>query len=162
LKLHLPYYSEKSTITVHGEPVEVKAYQVIVWVSISDVDTQAWDSRLPRLPAILDVGHTHNFALTENQLHRWAGIHAAGLPRIGWMRKEGMRMPLHRANLWLHTDGEPYRLSLAEGFAVVEGTWPRLPILGLRALTMNKLHTFIYGDTKQVIIRTPPSWFWPF
>jgi hypothetical protein len=70
-------------------------------------------------------------------------------------------MPLHRARIWLHSDSEPFQLSTEAGIAVVEGDWPRLPILGLRALTNSNLRVFIYGDTKRVLIRTPP-WYWPF
>ena len=56
----------------------------------------------------------------------------------------------------------PFKLMIDEGIAVFDADWPRLPILGLRALTKNKLQTFVYGDTKQVLIRTPPKWYWPF
>ena len=163
MKLHLPYYSEKTRVAVQGETVEVKAYQIIVWVSISSVETSEWDSRIPRFPAILDIGNSHNFALTEKHLLKWAGIHAAGLPRLRWMRKEGKKVLLRSASLWLDTDdGNPFGLSIDDGIAVFDSDWPRLPILGLRAVTNSKLQTFIYGDTKQVLIRTPPKWYWPF
>ena len=162
MKLHLPYFSEKTKVTVHNQVVEVKAFQIIVWVSISSTKTAAWDSKVPRIPAILDIGTNHNFALTEKQLLRWAGIRAASLPRLGTMRKDDLKAPLHAAGLWLHTDTDPFSLNVDEGIAVFEGAWPRLPVLGLRVLTRNNLQTFIYGDTKQVVIRTRPKWYWPF
>ena len=162
MKLRVPYFSEKTTITVQKEVVEVKAFQVIVWVSISTDELLPWDPRTPRLPAILDTGTTHNFALTDAHLRTWAGIHAASLRGLGRMRVESTKATLHGAGLWLHTDADPFRLDVYEGIAVFEGDWPRLPVLGLRALTNSKLQTFIYGDTKQVLIRTRPKWYWPF
>ena len=161
MKLRLPYFSEKTKITVQNEIIEIKAFQIIVWISISNDKASRWDPRLPRLPAILDIGTTHNFALTENHLKKWAGIHKTSLPKIGSARLEGIKSTLHGAGLWLHSDAEPYELSAFEGIAVLDGDWPRLPILGLRALTNSKLQTFIYGDTKQLVIRTPPKWYWP-
>ena len=162
MKLHLPYFSEKTKVKVHNEVVEVKAFQIIVWVSVASDATAAWDARVPRLPAILDIGNNHNFAITDAHLLKWAGIHAASLIQLKSMRERGKKVPLVDAGLWLHTDGEPFKIRIHEGIAVYDGDWPRLPILGLRALTENKLQIFIYGDTKRVIIRTPPKWYWPF
>jgi hypothetical protein len=162
VKLNCPYYSEKSKLAVRDEIVEVKAHQIIVWVSISSDESSEWDPRLPRLPAILDTGTTHNFSLTEDHLLAWAGIHVGSLGNLGRVRIEGRNAPLCNVGLWLHTDGAPFELEVDSGIAVLEGDWPRLPILGLRALTNSKLQTFIYGDTKQVVIRTPPPWYWPF
>lgn len=159
MTLHLPYLSEKSRIVVHDQIVEVKAYQIIVWVSISGQQNSLADPSLPKLPAILDIGNTHNFALTEEHLLEWGEIHPASLPELGRIRREGTQALLRRAGLWLHTDKELFKLDINEGIAVCQGDWPRLPILGLRALTNSKLQTFIYGDTKRVVIRTPPKWY---
>jgi hypothetical protein len=63
---------------------------------------------------------------------------------------------LHAATVWLHRNhrgsrtlaGEPYPLILEEGIAVYQdeaGGAPHLPLLGLRALTDNKLQTVIDG-----------------
>ena len=162
MKLHLSYSSGKSKLTIRNEVVEVKAFQIIVWVSIGSDVHSVWDPRFPKLPAILDTGNNHNFALTRNHLVRWAGVQPASLPKLKRVRESGRRGQLHSAALWLHTDGDPCLLDIDEGVAVLDDDWPRLPILGLRALTNSKLQTFIYGDTKQVLIRTRPKWYWPF
>jgi hypothetical protein len=162
VKLHLPYHTEKTKITVQNAVVEVKAFQIIVWVSVVIGRTSDWDLRTPKIPAILDIGNTHNFAITQEHLVRWTGIHPESLPKLNRVRESSNRGILRSAGLWLHSDGDPYKLEADEGIAVMDGDWPRLPILGLRALTNSKLQTFIYGDTKQVVIRTPPRWFWPF
>ena len=162
MKLQLSYFPEKTKITVENEVVEVKAFQIIVWVSLAAGRTSDWDPQIPKLPAILDIGNTHNFAITQEHLVRWAGLHPESLPKLNRVRESGNRGMLRSAGLWLLSDGSPYKLEIDEGIAVMDGDWPRLPILGLRALTNSKLQTFIYGDTKQVLIRTPPKWNWPF
>jgi hypothetical protein len=148
VKLHLPYFSEKTNVSVQSEVVEIKAFQIIVWLSISSKESLAWDPRMPKMPAVLDLGTTHNLALTEEHLMTWAGIHPAGLPQLGNVRLAGRKSPLREAGIWIHTDERPFRLKIDEGIAVLDGDWPRLPVLGLRALTNSKLQTFIYGDTK--------------
>jgi hypothetical protein len=161
VKLHLTYSSEKTTLAVQNEIVKVRPYQIIVWVSVSGTAFTTWDSRTPRLPAILDIGNNHNFALTEEHLSKWAGISRLGLKQLGRISESGHLVPLCSAGLWLHTDSGPFQLQADSGIAIFDGDWPRLPILGLRALTNSKLQTFIYGDTRRVLIRTPPPWYWP-
>lgn len=162
MKLHLPYHSEKTHVRVGTEVVDIKAFQIVVWMSLLSEETTTWDDRMAKFPAILDIGTTHNFAITNAHLMRWAGIHPASLRELGRLRIESRIAPLFSAGLWLHTDHEPFSLKVMDGIAILEGDWPRLPVLGLRAITNNQLRTFIYGDTKQVLIRTPPKWYWPF
>jgi hypothetical protein len=69
-----PYSDEPTEVSVAGERVTVKAHQVVVWVSLTLYETDDWDSGIPRIPAILDTGHTHNFSIQTDQLVRWAGI----------------------------------------------------------------------------------------
>lgn len=162
MKLHFSYSDQKSTIPVRDEIIEVRAYQMIVWVSVVPDFFKHWDPQAPKLPAILDTGNNHNFAITKDHLLRWAGIQVSGLVEKKHMRERGVLVPLHDAGLWLHADAEPFNLAIDDGIAVYDGNWPRLPTLGLRALTNNGLQSFIYGDTKEVVIRTPPAWWWPF
>jgi len=162
VKLHLPYHSAKTSITLPNEVVGVKAFQIIIWVSVAQGESSLWDARIPKIPAILDCGNNHNFAITENHLVKWAGIAAASLPESSMIREQQQRVRLRKAKLWLHNDADPFPLRVEEGIAVHTGDWPRLPILGLRALTNSKLQTLIYGDTLRVVIRTRPKWYWPF
>lgn len=169
----LRYSDEPVTLAVRGEAARVRPYQIVVWVSLSVEGLPVWDPRAPRLPAILDTGHNHNFAIGRGQLLRWAGIDPRLLPLRGAIRDKGQRLPLHAADLWLFPnrpgtrdirDGaEPYRLLVEDGIAVYpDETAPRLPLLGLRALTLNRLRSVIDGDRRQVWVRTAlPRW-WPF
>jgi hypothetical protein len=88
VKLEFPYYTEKSTVAVLNESVEVKAFQIIVWVTILH-DAREFDSSATKFPAILDTGTTHNFVITKDHLSRWAGLQASDLPKVGRVRLEG-------------------------------------------------------------------------
>jgi hypothetical protein len=165
VKLHVPYLSEKTKVTVRNEIVEIKAFQI--YRLGEHFESRRFTmgiqvTKVPSYPAILDVGTTHNFALTKAHLLAWAGLHADDFPRIGKIRKDRENAHLCKANVWLHADALPFALEVHEGIAIFDGEWPRLPVLGLRALTNSKLQSFIYGDTKRVVIRTPPRRYWPF
>jgi len=169
----LPYSHEPVTLAVRGDAVKVKPYQIVVWVSISVEGLPAWDPRTPRFPAILDTGHNHNFAIGRSQLLRWTGLDPRLLAPRGTIRDKGQRLPLHAADLWLfpnrpgfpdvRVDAEPYRLRVEDGIAIYpDASAPRLPLLGLRALTLSRLRTVIDGDRVQASIGTALPWWWPF
>jgi hypothetical protein len=108
----------------------------------------------PRLPALLDIGHNHNFSLHEEHLRRsgiapsdvrWAAPplivrDAAGIERT---------VPRLLVDAWLHSnlrryERRPYPLRLGAvgaacypAAAPVRG--PRLPLLGLRALCVGQV-----------------------
>lgn len=163
----LPYAAEPTTVTVHrGWPARVKPYQIITWVSLSGGGMLEWNPKTPRFPAVLDPGSNHNFSIGQGQLIQWAGIRPELLRGQGAVRDRGERIPLHAAHLWLHAnqpgtrevrqDREPYRLRVHEGIAIYpDDRAPRLPILGLRAITRNGLQLMIDGDRRLVWLRTP-------
>jgi hypothetical protein len=49
---------------------EIKPYQIIVMVSISDQEVLDLPEDALRIPAILDTGNNHNFAIRQGQLER--------------------------------------------------------------------------------------------
>jgi hypothetical protein len=77
----------------------------------------------------------------------------------------GQRIPLCSARVWLHHN-EPgertvassqYPLILPRGIAIYPDgeNYPRLPLLGLRAILSNNLHLAIDGENNSVNLRTP-------
>ncbi|MBM4073620.1 MAG: hypothetical protein FJ271_32575 [Planctomycetes bacterium] len=161
----LPYQATSSAGSVHGENFTVKAFQIVARISVSARQVLDWDSRLPNIPAVLDTGNNYHFAIGESQLTRWAGMPLSSLPRVGTISERGNRIPLHAARLWLHPNvahhtaaegSEPFQLSIDEGIAVYpDQAAPRLPVLGLRALTTNRLQLLLDADNRQVHLRSP-------
>jgi hypothetical protein len=134
---------------------------------VSLTQEATWETRTPVIPALLDTGNNHNFSIQEHHLTRWVGVHAQSLPLLGAMR-EGIRTPsLRFANDWIHRnrpgrrdlrEGEPFLLHLEEGVAIYPddgSNYPRLPLLGLRAIIKNKLKLVIDGKRKSVSLSSP-------
>ena len=161
----LPYVSDPTFVRAPGEGVRVKPYQIVVYVSVSLQALVEWDPRTPSFPAILDTGNNHNLSIRKGQLRQWAGLQPEALPIIGVIRERAQRIPLHFASAWLHRnlpgqralkDREPHPLKLEEGIAIYpDDVGPRLPILGLRALTQNQLSTAIDSERTRLDLRTP-------
>jgi hypothetical protein len=163
----LPIPNTPTLAVVGTETVPLKKSEIIVWVSLSPKKAMNWNPAVPRFPAILDTGHTHNFAIQNQHLERWTGISAKDLRRIGHIRHTGAKMPLFAANLWLHRNfpGEcnfrpeaPFPVDLAgSGICVFpdEAKYPRLPLVGLRAILGNQLHLTIDGERASVTLRIP-------
>jgi hypothetical protein len=165
---NLPFFDVPTTVVVQGATISIKADQIIVWVGLTAGGRADLDPASPRLPAILDTGHTHNFSIREQQLVEWAGLDPRPLTKLGEIRVGGDRLPLLEADIWLHpnepgnrdavTERPPYCLELDLGIAVYPRaltTAPRLPLLGLRALRLADLHLTIDCPSRRVTIRAP-------
>ncbi len=176
----LPYFAHSTEVFMRDERVEVRAYQIIVWVGIAGVGEFQPAPDAPRFPAILDTGHNHMFAIRPTQLREWAGVEWHLLPtEFGHQPKyNGVPVPHRRANLWLYPNQYGWRdfldphtppalLELNEGVAVYgDGEWlgtggseklagPRLPLIGLRAVTSARLGLRIDADAQRVWIDAP-------
>jgi hypothetical protein len=163
----LPITAEHLMLTVHGEPLKLRPHQIIIEISISPFQRQ--DPRTPVIPALLDSGNNHNFSIQEHHLRRWAGIHPESLPFLRGLREGGRTPSLRAAYLRVHRnragrrelrDAESFLLDLPEGIAIYPSdgsNYPRLPLLGLRAIIKNELKLVIHGKRRHVSLR---STFW--
>src|SRR5207253_2642426 len=121
----------------------------------------------PRMPVILDTGHSYYFSIQERHLADWARLQPGQLPARGTIRVDDERFPRHSAAVWIHrnqpgfrdrlADEPAYRLDLPDGIALYPsaGGFPRLPLLGLRALVRNQLHFTMDPERCTVNLRTP-------
>ncbi len=161
----LPVLDQPHESEIRGERLKIRSFQIIVHVSLSD--TPVWDPRTPAIPVLLDTGNNHNFSIQERHLIRWAGLRPQGLPLLGAARDGGRIPSLRFANAWIHPNqpgyqhlkgGEPYFLALKDGIAVYpeDGSdYPRLPLLGLRAIIKNNLKLVIDGKRRHASLRSP-------
>lgn len=156
-----PFYRVATSVEVAGQYVEIRPYQIILWVSMS-----AGPHVSPPFPAILDVGHSLSFSIKEEQLRDWAGIVPSTLKEIGRSTLNNRPVFLRRADLALHRNlkrqrdrllaAAPFPLELPEGIVIHPSDdllAPRLPLLGLRALVHNKLKAVIDGQNLLVSIK---------
>jgi hypothetical protein len=163
----LPFSIAPSTAFFQGRYVTIKSDQIIIWVGITEQAQSESRPALPFLPAIIDIGHNHNFSIREEHLIRWAGLDPRCLGQVGAVQIGSDRLSLLQADLWLRpnareerdrpADRAPFRLDLDSGIAVYPPGMsyaPRLPIFGLRALRWAKFHLTVDGRRRPVTLRT--------
>jgi hypothetical protein len=142
---------------------EVKPFQIVVMLSVTAADVAVLPQDAPRIPAVLDTGHNHNFAIRHSQWERWVQL---ALPLRGQVQIGGSVIPLIAANLWIHPNrdgtvepgaGSPFLLKLREGIAVYPpllANPARLPALGLRAIIRNGLRLTIDGASRELTMES--------
>ena len=153
----LPYHDKPTILSFGSRTVEVRAHQIVVWVSI----------RRLVFPAVLDTGHSHNFTIAARHLKEWAGVDA--LEQIGEVEVNRRRMPQYHAQLRLHRNRpgtrqptpDSFPLVVDEGITVIPGddsSAPRLPLLGLRSISRSRLKLIVDGNKREVTLKTS-GWF---
>jgi hypothetical protein len=168
----LPYFSQPMEISVQGQRIALKADQIIVWISVSQQGVKKFRPEIRQLPAIFDTGCNHSLVIRREHLLAWAGLNPDRLEKFRNIRVQGREASQIAANVWLHRNvpGQrdarpgvaPHLMELPRGIAVLRETaddnYPRLPLLGLRALRMAKLDAHISGTRCQLTLRTTPWW----
>jgi hypothetical protein len=156
-----PFYDRETIVETASGPVPIRAYQVVVWVSLS---VRAVVS--PRFPAVLDTGHSHNFSIREEELKAWTGLVPEAMEVVGSIRVNNRLVLLREADLVLRENvpgsrdairGEPHLLETTQGIVIHKSgdpVAPRLPVLGLRALVRNKLRLVIDGPAMTVSLES--------
>ena len=168
----MPFLEIAGEVVVRGERVRVRANQIILWVSLTRRSVRAPNPSAIPFPVILDTGHTHSLSLQERHLVMWAGLRPESLSELRQIRERNVRIPLLAANIWVHAnvrgtrerlaDRPAYLIKAQQGIAVYrDGDFPRLPILGLRAIAENKLVLTVDGKRRLATLRTAIRW-WPF
>ncbi|MDB5313929.1 MAG: hypothetical protein JWO38_8131 [Gemmataceae bacterium] len=167
-----PFSDQAGEVVVRGERVRVRANQIILWVSLTPRRVTAPNPMAVPFPVILDTGHSHSLSIRERHVVEWGGLRPEALPRVGHIREQDNRIPLRSANIWVHpnergererlADRSPHLVEAENGIAVYPtGDFPRLPILGLRAIAENNLVLKVDGRRREATLRTPIRW-WPF
>jgi hypothetical protein len=176
----LPYFTEVTSIVGPSVQEQALPYQIIIWISITTVDQFDLAPVSPRFPAILDTGLNDTFAIKPVHLRTWAGLRWDLLPEEGKDRfYNNIPVPKRRACVWLHPNQygqrdfiDPLRravkIELPYGITVYgDGeqvgkdprtknlAGPRLPLIGLRALTENKCRLQIDCDSRLVFLDLP-------
>jgi len=165
----MPFPGESGEIVVRGERVRIRKDQILIWMSLSSITANGPSPSAIPFPALLDTGHNHSFSINARLLSRWAGLPLDTLPTRGAIRFGEERIRLYRVNLWVHPNERgqrekfavqpPHLLKSKLGIAVYPGgDFPRLPLLGLRAIAENGLVLHVDGPRRTATLRTPHWW----
>lgn len=148
----LPFLDSSSTLDVAGEAVAVRAYQIIIHVSLFVKELSGPEIRV--IPAVLDTGHSHNFSISEEHLLRWASISKQSLSKLGAILVNQQEVPLCSADVLIHRNRpstkellpNPFHMHLQGGISVFpkgDSNAPRLPLLGIRGIMQNGLQLVV-------------------
>jgi hypothetical protein len=158
----LPFETENSTVNTSVGPIQVRPYQIIVWANLM---TEEFLSR--PFPAVLDTGANLNFIINESHLNNWLDLRAEQFVHRAMTLIDGEKIPVRVANVFLHRNVKgtrqiasgSYQLTTPQGIVVYPKTtaYPRLPLLGMRALGNSKLRVVIDGRRNYVSVDT--GWF---
>jgi hypothetical protein len=162
----LPFSDRESSVEMATGPVAIRAFQILMWVSLSAEEVRELPRGWPRFPAVLDTGCNHNLALREEHFARWAGLEWTTL-WYGSIRVNQTPVPLLKGKLWIHPNRAGERdqfgrrksvgLKLVEGFPIYPhhvGNVARILTVGLRVFAENNLHLAIDGKRRLVTLRT--------
>jgi hypothetical protein len=170
----LPFFDRFTRVAVQGQEYGILPGQIIVWVSLGPKGLHDLDTRAPRFPAVLDSGFTDGFLIHQDHLRRFAGLQLLHLRKLNsFLHPPGRRIPIHAANLWLHpnepgkrdaiANAKSFFMEIPRGIGICSDAdgYPRLPLLGARALLRSELQVFIDYKKCRVSVRTPRR-FWLF
>ena len=166
-----PFLQISSEVAFRDQRVLIRADQIILWVTLSLKGMTSPNPSATPFPVILDTGHTHTFSIRERHLIEWAGLRPEAMTVVHAVRDRGQRILLRAANIWAHptesgsrdrlANRPPHLLAAPKGIAIYPGDFPRLPILGLRAIAENELVLKVDGARREATLRTAKLW-WPF
>jgi len=171
---------------VRETPVDFHAQQIVVGVSIAIDTVIRFHDDLPIIPAILDIGLNQSFSIHQYHLEESAGIPKQTLAHFKLNQTYfNQEYDICNASLWLHrlpfqrnNNGPPPRspVFLGQSSTVIvykyhkhqlakhiinNYVYPRLPCLGMKALTENHLRFFLDGKgdkSRFRVSRSLKSW----
>ena len=170
----LPFFDAGSRVEVYGKFYHLVGLEIVAWASLAPQGVDELHAQALRFPALLDPAFTGSFLIHEQHLRSFAGYELKHLRQVNVnMRTADRIIPMYAANAWLHPNrpgqrdtflnAAPFLLELHHGIGVNSGAdlYPRLPLLGARALRGAGLRLAIDYDRCRVNLRTRPR-FWPF
>jgi hypothetical protein len=106
----LPISDQSWNVPTPGGVAEVKPYQMIVLISITDEGIVELPESAPRMPAVLDTGNNHNLAIRQSQVQQWVRL---ALPEKGQVQIGGLNVPRYAAMIWIHPNSPAANPGLA-------------------------------------------------
>ncbi|MCI0704056.1 MAG: hypothetical protein L0241_23605 [Planctomycetia bacterium] len=154
------------TVAPGGVPVTLRTNQPIVWVRLS-----AWTptpSLVPvTFPAVLDTGNNYSFLISAAEFRVWTGLDSEQLTPLRMMEANGVLVGCFAFNLELMrlqrgnpTDQIACQLQTDRGIVIIPENlshrFPRMPVIGVRCLTINRLTFSLNGDRRTFSLWRPP------
>jgi hypothetical protein len=104
--LEAPFSDRTQTLTVLGATLRVLPLEPVVWISLTSPEATVLPEEAPRIPAVVDTGHTASLSIKHEHLGKL--VDPAALPVLGrpaaLVYADGRRasLPRYQARVWLH------------------------------------------------------------
>ena len=160
LRSPFPAVRAAHELVVHGTRIaNINPPKLVVGVSLTTTSELQFPENTPIFPAVIDTGLNRTFEIHETHLNRWSGFVDALLDDIVENNyvldsdRLSRSYKLTKACIWLHRRPyheiqtrpfkKPFLLSKSQSVYLIRNDngriWPPLPLLGLEALTRNRL-----------------------
>jgi hypothetical protein len=165
LLTRVPLVAAERIIASAGVPVTLRVNQPVVWVRLA-----AWDgSPVPTpvaFPAVLDTGNNYSFLIPATLFQAWTGLDLDRLTPLRTMEANGLPVGCYPFNLDLlriragrATDRLARQLHTDRGIVIVSDAYalrfPRMPVIGVRCLTVNRITFTLNGDKRTFSLFQP-------
>lgn len=158
LLTRVPLVAAERIVAPAGTLVTLRAYQPVVWVRLAPWSGEPHPEAVT-FPAVLDTGNNHTFLIPAPLFRAWARVEPNDLRPLRMVEVNGVLVPGHGFNLDLlrlrrgnPTDRVAARLQTDRGIAIIPdefvGRFPRMPVLGVRSLTVNRVTFTLNGGRR--------------
>ena len=163
----VPLMTTERTVRPGGVPVVLRGYQPVAWVRLVPWGGRPGPRAVP-FPAVLDTGHNHSFLIPSSLFEAWTGESPDGLITYRVVPANGVSVGCYGFNVEVFgmRAGEPTervvgRLETDRGVAIIppehEGRFPRLPVIGVRALCASRVTLTVDGDGRTYTLKAPAA-----
>jgi hypothetical protein len=169
----LPFNPAHLDLRFSGGETKRLNHQIILWISLTAEGEFEPPDFENYFPAVFDTGFNDCLVMQESHFFDWARAARLQLPEptdtldLPYHDKRGhcIQASLFPVDVWLHRNvprsadellpEEPFRLELPSGVAVVPDSIkkPRIPVLGLRALTKSPVEAIVHGQQECFSLR---------
>jgi hypothetical protein len=154
-------------VVAHADvPVTLRVNQPVVWIRLA-----AWNQR-PLLaavafPAIIDSGNNDSFLIPGSLFRGWTGLTLDAMHPLRTIEVNGLTLGCYGFNLQLFrlsrgnpTDHVVRHLETDRGITIIpdglDHRFPRMPVVGVRCLRLNRLTFSINGNRGTFSLWSPP------
>jgi hypothetical protein len=161
----VPLHVTEQVLSSGDAHVAFRAYQPIVWVRLVPWGREP-PERAVAFPTVIDSGNNHFFLIPATLFRAWAGVEFEESSRGRTLIVNGFPLKTYGFNLDLFRsrEGSPWgrplaRLQMGEGITIIPDSLtaylPRVPVIGVRTLTVNRLTFTIDGDRQTFSLSQP-------
>jgi hypothetical protein len=161
----IPLSACEQTSTPGDVPITFRAYQPVVWVKLVPWLGEP-SPKAVVFPAVIDTGNNHFFMIPGSLFRAWSGIGFEQCTRGRTLIVNGFPLKTYGFNLELYrkrsgrlAQSPLARLQMGEGITIIpdslSASLPRVPVIGVRTLTVNRLTFTVDGDRHTYSLSQP-------